>query len=69
MAKRAANWTAEVLEILVQRGTYVTAYGILDELRATHKKVAPMTVYRALSALVKEGRIQRLESLNAFLAT
>ena len=41
---------------------------MLAELRADHPKIAPPTVYRALSALVANGRVHRLESLNAYIA-
>ena len=46
----------------------MTAYEILDRLRPGHAKLAPPTIYRALAALVAEGRAHRIESSNAFLA-
>jgi Fur family zinc uptake transcriptional regulator len=45
----------------------LTAYGILDELRAEGFK-APLQVYRALEKLIELGLVHRLESLNAFVA-
>lgn len=44
-----------------------TAYQILDALRSEGVS-APMTVYRALEKLVADGRVHRLESLNAYVA-
>lgn len=44
-----------------------TAYQVLDGVRATlRKKVAPLSVYRALDFLAAEGWLHRLESLRAF---
>ncbi len=45
----------------------LTAYAILDELRAEGFK-APLQVYRALEKLQELGLVHRLESLNAFVA-
>lgn len=45
----------------------LTAYAILDELRAEGFK-APLQVYRALEKLIEIGLVHRLESLNAFVA-
>lgn len=45
----------------------LTAYAILDELRADGFR-APLQVYRALEKLVEFGMVHRLESLNAFVA-
>ena len=44
----------------------MTAYDLLARLR-TKGITAPTTVYRALDRLIDEGRIHRLESLNAFV--
>jgi Fur family zinc uptake transcriptional regulator len=44
-----------------------TAYQVLDGVRLTMgKKVAPLSVYRALDFLEAEGWVHRLESLRAF---
>ncbi|GGB42867.1 transcriptional repressor [Roseibium aquae] len=45
----------------------LTAYAILDELRAEGFR-APLQVYRALERLQAYGLVHRLESLNAFVA-
>ena len=59
---------AEVLEVLRQHGGPLSAYQLLDMLRAHHPKIAPPTVYRALATLIERGQIHRLESLNAYMA-
>ena len=56
----------KVLAALAGNGP-VTAYALLDRLRPQGFK-APLTVYRALERLVAEGRVHRLESLNAYVA-
>ncbi len=45
----------------------LSAYGILDEVRAAGIR-APLQVYRALDQLMELGLVHRLESLNAFVA-
>ena len=45
----------------------LTAYEILDKLRPQGVS-APPTVYRALDRLIEDGRVHRLDSLNAFVA-
>lgn len=44
----------------------MTAYDLLSRLRPKGL-TAPTTVYRALDRLIGEGRVHRLESLNAFV--
>lgn len=44
------------------------AYDILEDLaQAEGKRVAPLTVYRALDFLVEQGLVHRIESLNAYV--
>lgn len=59
---------AQVVETLTRAQKPLTAYAILEELRAEYPKIAPTTIYRALSALAEQGKVHRLESLNAYLA-
>ena len=47
-------------------GAPLTAYQILEAMHADGFR-APMTVYRALERLMGEGRVHRVESLNAFV--
>lgn len=56
-----------VLDLLHKQDKPLSAYDILDKLRAKGIK-APPTVYRALDALVQRGLVHRIESLNAFVA-
>lgn len=57
----------EVLELVWQGHRPVKAYELLDQLRASGRRAAPPTVYRALEFLLEAGFIHRLESLNAFI--
>lgn len=66
--KSAINWHAKVLEMLQSRSGAMSAYDVLAELRQFNPKIAPPTVYRALTALSKQGLVHRLESINAFVA-
>jgi Fur family transcriptional regulator, zinc uptake regulator len=43
------------------------AYDILADMTAGGRKVAPLTVYRALDFLLEQGLIHRIESRNAFI--
>jgi len=44
------------------------AYDILEDLaQAEGRRVAPLTVYRALDFLVEQGLVHRIESLNAYV--
>ena len=55
-----------VLETLHHAETPLSAYDILDRLRADGLR-APLQVYRALEKLVEQGLAHRLESINAFV--
>lgn len=46
----------------------LTAYQVLDLLRAELPTAAPPTAYRALRRLIELGLVHRLESLNAYVA-
>jgi Fur family transcriptional regulator, zinc uptake regulator len=56
-----------IVEALKVAGRPVSAYEIIDQLRA-QATLAPQTVYRALDRLIASGAAHRLESLNAFVA-
>lgn len=57
-----------VLELLWSDHRPRGAYALLEDLaREAERKVAPLTVYRALDFLVEQGLVHRLESLNAYL--
>lgn len=58
-----------VLEEIASSHTAVGAYDLLDRLaRKGTKRLAPISVYRALDSLVEAGVVHRLESRNAFFA-
>lgn len=59
---------ADVLAVLRREARPLSAYDVIAALRPAHPKIAPPTVYRALTALIERGRVHRLESLNAFVA-
>jgi Fur family zinc uptake transcriptional regulator len=44
------------------------AYEVLDRLAARGERLAPISIYRALDALVGAGIVHRFESRNAFFA-
>lgn len=67
MATRGEVLQAQVMDALSGAEGPLSAYAILEELRSIHPKIAPTTVYRALSALSEQGRVHRLESLNAYM--
>jgi len=59
---------ADVLDILRKSEGPMTAYEILGQMRQDNSKLAPPTIYRALSALTEQGVAHRVESSNAFVA-
>jgi Fur family zinc uptake transcriptional regulator len=56
-----------VLELLCASEKPLSAYEILDRMRATTANPAPPTVYRALDFLLEQGLAHKLESLHAFV--
>ncbi len=59
---------AQVLGIVVEAGSPLTAYEVLDELGKLVKNPKPPTVYRALEFLQEAGLVHRIESLNSYVA-
>lgn len=68
MPARRTDTCTLILELLRQSPQPLGAYDIVARLSKAHGKVAPTTVYRALSALIEEGRAHRVESKNAYFA-
>jgi len=69
-AERGVRLTAQrarVLELVWSSHKPRGAYAILEDLSAGGKRVAPLTVYRALDFLLEQGLIHRIESQNAFV--
>lgn len=56
-----------VYDALRQSRTPLKAYDLLEELQ-DHGLRAPMTIYRALDALIAKECVTKIESLNAFVA-
>ncbi|MCB5944816.1 Fur family transcriptional regulator [Acidocella sp. KAb 2-4] len=69
-AKHGTQLTAlrrEVLELILRAEAPVTAYQLLDQLKAVRRSAVPPTVYRALDFLLANRLIHRIERLNAFI--
>ena len=58
---------ALVFDALKKAGRPVTAYELIDAVRAAGIS-APPTVYRALKRLISDGLAHKIESMNAFVA-
>lgn len=57
-----------VLELVWSNHKPHGAYALLEALeRESDRKIAPLTVYRALDFLVEQGLAHRIETLNAYL--
>src|ERR1041385_7139240 len=70
-AKRGERLTAmrrHVLEVLSASHKPIGAYEIIDAVAARGPRPAPITIYRALDFLTRQGLVHRIESRNAFLA-
>jgi len=59
----------DVLAALYATHRPLGAYDLADVLAAEgHRRLAPITIYRALDFLIREGLVHRLASRNAFIA-
>lgn len=68
MTKRSQKMQDDILEVLRSAERALSAYDVLHQLQTKYPKIAPPTVYNALAALTKAGRIHRVESLKAYVA-
>ena len=59
---------AVFLEIAAASHRAIGAYDVLERMAARGKRRAPISVYRAIDALVEAGIVHRFESRNAFFA-
>jgi Fur family zinc uptake transcriptional regulator len=59
---------ASVFDEVAASHSAMSAYDILDRLARKGQRLAPISVYRALEALVEAGVVHRLESDNAYFA-
>ncbi|MDA1000040.1 MAG: Fur family transcriptional regulator [bacterium] len=55
-----------VLEILWESHSPVGAYAILERMNAGAARLAPISVYRALEFLMRQGFVHRLASINTY---
>ncbi len=59
----------QVLQLILQHPTAITAYELLGQLQAsTQPNAKPPTVYRALDFLLAQGLIHKVQSTNRYLA-
>ena len=58
----------KVYEEIASTQTSVGAYEVLDRLAKKGTRLAPISIYRALDALLEAGVVHRLESKNAYFA-
>lgn len=58
----------QVLGLILESRTPLTAYQLLDRLKETRKAAAPPTVYRALDFLMEQHLVHKVERLNAFVS-
>lgn len=65
---RLTEQRRRVLEEIVASHRAIGAYEVLDRLSRTGRRLAPISVYRALDALLEAGVVHRLESRNAYFA-
>jgi Fur family zinc uptake transcriptional regulator len=66
---RLTDLRRQVLEEVASSHKAIGAYEVLERLaRRDQRRLAPISVYRALDALVAAGLVHRLESRNAFFA-
>lgn len=58
----------QVFEEIAATNASIGAYEILDRLATKGTRLAPISIYRAIDALIDAGVIHRLESKNAYFA-
>jgi Fur family transcriptional regulator, zinc uptake regulator len=58
-----------VLEVLLGTAKPLGAYDLVDALSSQGRRLAPITVYRALDFLIEQGLAHRLASRNAYIAS
>jgi Fur family zinc uptake transcriptional regulator len=65
---RLTDLRRHVFEEIAASHHSVGAYDILERLAAKGTRLAPISVYRAIDALIAAGVVHRLESKNAYFA-
>lgn len=65
---RLTDLRLQVLELIWQNHKPLGAYTLMEMLaKASTRRVAPPTVYRALDFLLEQGLVHRINGLNAFI--
>lgn len=65
---RFTDLRRKVYEEIASTQASVGAYEVLDRLSKKGTRLAPISIYRALDALLEAGVVHRLESKNAYFA-
>jgi Fur family zinc uptake transcriptional regulator len=65
---RLTPWRRHVLEVIASSHAAIGAYAVIERLAGDGRRVAPISVYRALDFLMAHGLVHRLASLNAYVA-
>lgn len=65
---RFTSQRREVLEALLESHVPASAYDVIDRIAAGGRRLAPISVYRALDFLVANNFAHRIESRNAYVA-
>lgn len=66
---RLTEQRRQVLAALLEAGRAMGAYDLIESVAGrAGKRIAPITIYRALDFLVDNDLVHRIESRNAFLA-
>ncbi len=65
---RLTELRRQVLEEIAGSHHSIGAYDVLERLAAKGIRLAPISVYRAIEALIAAGVVHRLESRNAYFA-
>lgn len=65
---RFTDLRRKVFEEIAATQNAIGAYEVLDRLAQKGTRLAPISVYRALDALLEAGVVHRLESKNAYFA-
>jgi Fur family transcriptional regulator, zinc uptake regulator len=66
---RLTDMRRQVFEALAKSPQAMGAYDLIDALAANgHKRLAPISIYRALDFLLEAGLAHKIESRNAFVA-
>ena len=66
-SRKARGRVADILEALLASPRPLSAYDLIATI-GPRVPASPPTIYRALKKLISDGKVHRIESLNAFVA-